>query len=283
MKLAIRYEAHYRYETVASFSPHVARLFPRPDISLQIRRTRFSTNAEADIQYRRDLFDNLIASCFYPSPAGQLEYHLELDLEVAPQNPFHFLLAPYAVEMPFAYRAAELPALAPFLAPQAALPSLPAELDRFSQKRSTVEALLALVQWVHRNIAYERREEGPPHPPGQTLHDARGACRDFAVLFAELLRHHGIAARLVSGYLWEEDTPESGRRAENAFHAWTEAYLPGAGWVGFDPTNGVLCDHHAIACCVGLMPEDIAPISGHYYGNTLIRSTLESSLTISGP
>src|SRR5690606_33124235 len=106
------------------------------------------------------------------------------------------------------------------------------------------------------------------------------SCRDFAVLFAEVLRRNGVAARLASGFLWEDKDPGSPRRAENALHAWVEAYLPGAGWLGFDPTNGVLCDHHFLVTAVGLLPADVSPISGHYYGNQTIASRLETSLTI---
>ena len=100
----------------------------------------------------------------------------------------------------------------------------------------------------------------------------------MAVLFASALRASGIAARLVSGFLWEPATAE--RVAENALHAWVEAYLPGAGWTGFDPTNGVLADHHRIAAAAGIRHEDIAPIDGHYYGDRAIASALEAHLDI---
>jgi transglutaminase-like putative cysteine protease len=100
------------------------------------------------------------------------------------------------------------------------------------------------------------------------------------VLFADVLREQGVAARLASGFLWEDDSPDSPRRAENAMHAWVEAYLPGAGWLGFDPTNGVLCDHHFLVTAVGITPQDISPVAGHYYGNKTIASTLETALSI---
>ena len=102
------------------------------------------------------------------------------------------------------------------------------------------------------HLAYERREEGVAREPAETIALGRGACRDFAVLLAVLLRQMGVAARLASGYMVE--TGERERRAEGALHAWTEAYLPGAGWIGLDPTNGILCDHHHILAAVGLEP-----------------------------
>src|SRR5690606_25617776 len=100
------------------------------------------------------------------------------------------------------------------------------------------------------------------------------------VLLADTLRRAGIAARLASGYLWEEPS-EAERRAEGALHAWTEAYLPGAGWVGLDPTNGVFCNHHHITAAVGLTPEDVEPISGHYYADRHVPSEMSVTLELS--
>ncbi len=279
MKLAVRYSALYQYEKPASLSPHLARIFPRHDIAVQTNRTAFTTDASADLQYRLDLFDNLIARCFFPQKLDRLEFHLELDITLAEKNPFHFLLDSHALQLPFSYLPGEARALAAYLAPETDC-LLPASLSRGSTPQPTVDALLAMNSWLHDNIAYERRDEGDPYPPVETLRRQRGSCRDYAVLFATVLRQHGVAARLASGFLWEDDSPDSPRRAENALHAWVEAYLPGAGWIGFDPTNGVLCDHHFLATAVGLSPADVSPVAGHYYGNTTIPSTLETTLTI---
>ena len=280
MKLAIRYSAIYQYEEPASFSPHLARIFPRPDVSLHPDRTLFTTHAGADVQYRRDLFDNLIARCFFPDKLDRLEFGLELDLSLKEKNPFHFLLDSHVLQLPFEYLPGEIRTLAPSLATDGEPCALPAELSRTASARPTVETLTAMNTWLHENIAYERRDEGDPYPPAETLRRQKASCRDSAVLFAAVLREHGVAARLASGFLWEDDSPDSPRHAENALHAWVEAYLPGAGWVGFDPTNGVLCDHHFLAAAVGLTPADIAPVAGHYYGKKNIPSTLETTLTI---
>jgi transglutaminase-like putative cysteine protease len=169
--------------------------------------------------------------------------------------------------------------LAPFLAPRAATGPLPPQL-RSSEQRPTVEALVTMCHWMHENIAYEPRETGDPFDPEVTLSIGRGSCRDFAVLFAEVLRANGIAARLASGFLWEDPSPESPVHSESQLHAWTEAYVPGAGWIGLDPTNGVFCDHHFLVTAVGITSRDIAPISGYYYGKKDIPSTMETELVI---
>jgi Transglutaminase-like enzymes, putative cysteine proteases len=280
MKIAVRYEAVFQYEEPAGFSPHVVRIFPRRDLKVQVDRADFRTHAGADVQHRQDLFDNLVASCFYPEPLRRLDFHLALDLTIAPRNPFHFLLDTHALEMPFRYRPREAEVLAPYLKPRETGMVWPDALRPASRPRPTVETLVSLNLWLHKNIAYERREEGDPLPPAETLRGGKGSCRDFAVLFAEALRAYGVAARLVSGFLWEDAVPEEDRRAVNALHAWVEGYLPGAGWVGMDPTNGVFCDHHFLPTAIGLTPADIAPITGHYYGQKPIASTLKTTLSI---
>lgn len=278
MKIAIRYHAAFRYAEPVGFSPHTVRLFPRRDMTVRVDRAVLSTHPGADVQHRQDLFDNLVATCFYPDPLDCLEFHLALDLALTPRNPFHFLLANHALEMPFTYRPREAEVLAPYRTPRSSGPPLPEPLRPSPQPRPTVTTLVALNLWLHQHIAYERRENGDPLPVEATFARRKGSCRDFAVALAEVLRAHGIAARLVSGFLWEPGVPLEDRRAGNALHAWVEGYLPGAGWVGMDPTNGVFCDHHFLPTAIGLAPEDIAPITGTYFGKAA--GTLTATLTI---
>jgi len=140
----------------------------------------------------------------------------------------------------------------------------------------TLSVLIELNNALHKNLAYERREEGAAREPEETLRLGSGACRDFSVLLASTLRTHGFAARLASGYLCEFGAGQ--KVAEGALHAWTEVYLPGAGWVGIDPTNGVFCNQNHITAAVGLTPEDIAPTTGTYFASTSIPATMSVSL-----
>jgi transglutaminase-like putative cysteine protease len=282
MKLSIRYRATYVYEDEAGFSPHVVRLFPRTDFHVRVGDARFSAGGASAIQYRADLFGNLVAVCFFPGTHRRLAFSLDVDLEIRERDPFQFLLASHALTIPFAYEPGEARVLGPFLAcGEGAHWEMP-EYFCCAEGAPTVGALVAWNAAAFEHIAYERREEGGPLPPGETLARGRGSCRDTAVLFAEVLRRHGIAARLVSGYLWEPEggDPAKTRGGGNALHAWVEAYLPGAGWVGMDPTNGVFADHHRIVAAAGLLPEEIAPIEGRYYGDRAISSHLETSLEI---
>lgn len=280
MNISIRYQALYAYGKPASFSPHLVRLFPKNDRHVRVERVLFETDKSADVQYRHDLFDNEVASCFYSEKRDRLDFRLELDLELTEKNPFHFLLDAHALRLPFDYLPEEAAVLAPFLDDGFPL-DLPAALDRPKTARPTIEALLNLNQWIFKNLGYQRREEGAAWEPAETLAAGSGACRDFSVLLVAVLRRHGLAARLASGFLWEPpDTPKEDLRAESALHAWVETYLPGAGWVGLDPTNGVLCDEHRIVAAVGLTPADISPIKGVYYGQKKIDCEMTASLEI---
>jgi len=279
MKLLIHYQAHYCYEKPASFSPHIVRLFPRRDKFLSVRQWQFSAAAGADIQYRADLFDNLTATCFFPELLSELPFQLQLELELEEKNPFHFVVATHALNAPFTYQPDEARALAAYLGTENPPLFVPAEINGKGGK-PTIDVLVDMTEWIHKNIAYERREEGDPFLPEETLSRASGSCRDMAVLQVELLRSQGFAARLVSGFLWEDADSPHDLRAENALHAWVETYIPGAGWISLDPTNGVFADHHRIPAAVGIEHAQIAPISGHYYGKENIPSTLTTSLQI---
>ncbi len=277
MRLSITYHAEYRYEKPVSLSPQVIRLFPRDMLHARVESFRFETDNSADVHWRRDLFDNQVARCFYPRELDTLVLTLKAGLEIKERNPFGFLLEARALSLPVQYDDRERRLLAAYFDGSAAV--LPHALIP-SDGLPTVEALLAMNHWIHKNIAYERREEGEAFTPEETLQRGRGACRDTAVLLAAAVRARGLAARLASGYLWESTSHPADRKAESALHAWTEVYLPGAGWLALDPSNGVLTDHHYLTAAVGVSPVDIAPVAGVYFGQEWIPGRLKTSLRI---
>ena len=280
MKLGLRYQATYRYEEAVGFSPHDVRLFPRSDRFSRVRRLDFSTTPKATIRYSRDVFENIVASCFFPERAKEISFKLSLNLDLDEKDPFHFILERDSVELPFEYDKAIAKLLAPYRE-RRVKPDLvvPGWKPPTSQKpRGTVSALVELNSRLHECIGYERRDEGGALAPEETLRRGRGACRDVTVLLAEILRQMGLAARLTSGYLRESDAET--KRAEGSLHAWTEVYLPGAGWVGLDATNGVFCNHNFIAAAVGLTPADITPISGVYYHDKGVPTEMTARLEL---
>ena len=277
MKLTISYRAEYRYERRVSLSPHIVRLFPRDALQARVLKLDFATNATGAVHWRHDLYDNVVAQCFYPREDDRLVYRLDAEIAAEERNPFGFLLDSRSLQWPAEYNPREREVLGAFITPEKT--DLPSALRPMAGSE-TVNALVTMNQWIHDHIAYERREEGEAYTPAETLRLRRGACRDTAVLLAAALRAQGLAARLVSGFLWESASDPAERKADSALHAWTEVFLPGAGWVGLDPSNGVLADHHYLATAVGIVPSDIAPVSGLYFGREPIPGELETSLRI---
>jgi transglutaminase-like putative cysteine protease len=274
MKIKIEYSTHYEYAEKVSLSPHTFRIFP--SARQGITETSFVTNDGADIQYRTDLFDNPIALCLYREPSHELRATFSAVVELLDQSPFHFLLASHAVEFPFAYTPRELDRLTTYLSSGDA--NLLARFPHWKKDslRSTVSALVELNEAVFDNFDYVRRQEGEARTPAVTLEMQSGACRDLAVLLAALLRAAGLASRIVSGFLCDFEDPEN----LHSFHAWTEVFLPGAGWVGLDPTNGIFCNQRHIKAAVGLDPDDIAPVSGSYYAPKPVAAKMSSRVLL---
>jgi transglutaminase-like putative cysteine protease len=280
VKLGIRYETKYSYSDIVAFSPHEVRLFPSGDLFCRVRRIDFKTSPEANVRFGRDVFDNTVAACYFPERSAELQLTLAIDVDLEKKDPFHFLLESDAVNLPFSYDAALVTILAPFrerrTSDELIVPGW--EPPSARKPRETVATLVELNRVLHECIGYERREEGSARAPAETLRLGRGACRDVSVLLAEILREMGLAARLTSGYLRETD--ETTRRAEGSLHAWTEVFLPGAGWIGLDATNGVFCNHNFISAAIGLRPAHITPIAGSYFHKQQIPAQMASRLEL---
>jgi transglutaminase-like putative cysteine protease len=278
--MRILYETSYEYDRAVRFSPHHLRVIPRGDVFTQLLNVNFETQPVARTRFSRDAFDNIVASFSFDDAAEKLELEMSADVEVRKKNPFDFILDPVAVEMPFVYQREFSSFLRAFERRRSQgriiLPGWAAPDPQ--SPRGTVQTLVELTRAIHKAIRYERREEGPARSPAETLRRKRGACRDVAVLLAEILRTLGLAARIVSGYLREAD--DTIRRAERSLHAWTEVFLPGAGWVGVDPTNGIFCDHNFIATAVGVRPAQVTPISGNFYHHEWVPARMTSRVEL---
>lgn len=247
---------------------------------MQISRLHFQTKPETTVRFGRDVFDNVVASCFFEKAAETLELRLAIDVEIVKKNPFDFVLARRAIQMPFTYEEDIASIICVYCQRQTSdslsLPDWTAPTQE--SPRETVSTLVALTKLLNRTISYQRREEGGAQAPAETLRLRSGACRDTTVLLAEMLRDAGLAARIVSGYLREAD--EEIRRAEGSLHAWTEVFLPGAGWIGLDPTNGIFCNDNFIAAAVGLRPADVTPISGSFYHRDRVPAEMRSRIEL---
>ena len=289
LRVSVDHLTQYLYEAPVSFGEHALYLRPRESQTLHVDDFTLDTEPEGKLRWVRDCFNNVVAVVNFGLVESQtLSFHCRMTFDRAEENPFDFILDARANEFPFSYDEREASALRPYLEPLSSAGSDVREWVRnlnATRERGTVDLLTGLNRAVFDAVAYERRDEEGVQRPGETLGLGRGSCRDMAELFVECTRHLGFASRFVSGYLYEPPDDSgftSGNRAAGSMHAWAEVYLPGAGWRGFDPTNGILADHHFITSAVANRPDWVNPIQGKYFHKTEVPSRMSVALRIEG-
>ena len=269
--VALNHVTHYRYDRPVSLGPQVVRLRPCPHSRTRI--LSYSMRVEPAghfINWQQDPQSNYLARLVFPDKTREFRIEVDLVAEMAVFNPFDFFLEPQAEKLPFRYESWQLQELAPYLAELPPTPRFEQYLARVRREDvRTVDFLVDLNRQLQQDVSYLIRHEPGVQTPEQTLELASGSCRDSAWLLVQLLRRMGLAARFVSGYLIQL-TPDvksldgpSGPAADfTDLHAWCEVYLPGAGWIGFDPTSGLLAGegHVPVACSPD--PFSAAPVSG---------------------
>ncbi len=282
MKLHVSHLTRYEYERAVTFSPHLLYLRPRETPMLRVNSFGFNLSPEAKLVWTRDSHDVLLAWAYFWDSAQALSIRSEFEVETYDSNPFDFILKRYAITCPFKYEPLEQFNLTPYLAPpyDETQRILRAWLDEHFLDRptETVPFLTALNRLVYSKIYYIRREEPGIQSSRTTLTLGSGACRDYAVLFVELCRTLGLAARFVSGYLYSEAGDD--HRSHGAMHAWAEIYLPGAGWKGLDPTHGMFCDDAFIPVAHAAIAESVNPIQGTVYSPTPVGTTLLTDVRV---
>jgi transglutaminase-like putative cysteine protease len=214
------------------------------------------------------VFGNCVAVARFSGRAQELRFESTIRLEQSPTDVLDFQIEEYARRYPFTYGADEMPDLLramerQYLDPEHEVDQWAKQFLRHDGRTETTELLAAMTQAVKRDFTYVKREEGGVQDPVRTLRLGSGSCRDFAVLMMEAVRSLGLAAHFVSGYLYVHE----GRRVGGgATHAWLRVYLPGAGWVEFDPTNGIVGNHDLIRVAVARDPRQVVPVSGTWTG-----------------
>ncbi len=269
--VALTHVTDYRYDRPVQLGPQTVRLRPAPHCRTPVLSYSLTVQpAQHFINWQQDPFANYQARLVFPEKTTEFRVTVDLVAEMAVYNPFDFFLEPSAERFPFSYTPELREDLAPYLQADAATPLLAqylAGIDRSGQP--TIDFLVQLNQRLQRDVAYLIRMAPGVQTPEQTLQLASGSCRDSGWLLVQLLRHLGLAARFVSGYLIQL-TPDvksldgpSGTEVDfTDLHAWCEVYLPGAGWVGLDPTSGLLAGEGHIPLACTPQPSSAAPIEG---------------------
>ena len=276
MKLRISHRIHYRYSEPVTLAPQRVLLRPREHHHASVLSFRLDVNPRAKIFWARDANENSLASVHVHERCAEFSVHATSEVETLDANPFDFLLISEAARHPFHYSASDAAALAPFLEPPRGrshplLAWLRSIMPQFPD--DTLALLTQLNRTLRDQIHVQPKLRPDIQSPEQTIQARSGTCRDIANLMTHACRALGIAARYVSGYRFDE-------RDTFGLHAWTEVYLPGAGWKGFDPSTALLSDDHYVSVAAGSGPEQLAPVAGTFWSSPATTSTMETTVEV---
>jgi transglutaminase-like putative cysteine protease len=267
-RLQIDHRTEYRFAQAVTLLPHRLLLRPRESHSVRILSSALDITPAHTLRWERDAFDNSAGLVSFATPSAALSIVSKVLIEHFDDAPLDFVVNPEAAFFPFAYNPEDVARLAPHRAmawfgDYAVVEQYLREIGLMAASGwQTFSVLDTFNRAIARDFRYQAREEQGVQSPGQTLTSRSGSCRDLAALFLDGCRLLGFASRFISGY----HTSYANDRGPGSTHAWVEAYIPGPGWTGFDPTAGVVTGNEHIAVAVARHPEAVPPVSGSYLG-----------------
>ncbi|MDH4022124.1 MAG: transglutaminase family protein [Gammaproteobacteria bacterium] len=281
-RIRIQHSTSYRYSEPVTLMPHKLMIRPRAGHDIQLESSSLAITPGHTIKWHRDIYGNSVAVVTFLEPSTELSVVSDVVITHYESAPLDFLVDEKAVNFPFYFDPSERVDLIPFqtLCFPGDSDSVRDWLQQFWQPGQVIETYV-LLDRINKHIVasfnYRMREEPGVQRPADTLAKRSGSCRDFATLFIEACRYFGLAARFVSGYLHCPETVHG----HGSTHAWAEVYLPGAGWIGFDNTSGIVVGQEHIAVAVTRHPGDAPPISGSFRGPVSRPPTLRVEVIVS--
>jgi len=266
----------YRYRQPVTFGEHRVMFRPRDSHDLRVLATDLDISPESEVRMIQDPLSNSVALVQPLEKADTLQIVCSFTIEHAHSMNLELPLSPSAELFPFSYTTEERYDLEHYLRPyhddpDGELTAWARQFIRTDGPTGTRDLLVAMNQTIRDKFVYLARDEEGTQQPIETLKLGSGSCRDFALLMMEAARRLGVATRFVSGYLYDpalDDGGDNGTVGAGYTHAWLQAYLPGAGWVPFDPTNNLLGGTHLIRVGIARDPSQAAPISGSWFGES---------------
>jgi transglutaminase-like putative cysteine protease len=269
----ITHTTHYRYTHAVTLGEHKVLFRPRDSHDLRVLATSMRVTPEpVSIRLIQDAYSNSVALVQPQSPANELKVVCSFSVEHTGTRTLELPLSPGAINFPFDYDAEERLVLAHYLDPYYDDPNgvLLAWANRFVNGEGVTgsrQLLVDMTAYIRDNLQYQARFEEGVQTPHETLVLQSGTCRDFATLMIEAIRHLGYAARFVSGYLYTPWLDNALQQNAGATHAWVQVYLPGAGWIAFDPTNNLVGGSNLIRVGVARHASLASPVSGSWHGS----------------
>jgi transglutaminase-like putative cysteine protease len=267
--LTVRHLTVYRYSKPVGLGEHRMMFRPRESHDLKLLKAKLEiTPAPASLRWLHDVFDNSVAVATFDGSTSELRFDSTVTLEHVETTLPEYPLEEYSKTYPFRYSEDELPNLGRALVHHYPSDDVRHWAQQFldpSGTTGTMNLLRSMTLGIRRDFLYKRRSEKGVQSPSETLDSRRGSCRDFAVLMMEAVRSLGLAARFVSGYIFVPHN-DAGGLGGGATHAWMQAYLPGAGWIDFDPTNSIVGNRNLIRVAVAWDPQQVLPLWGTFVG-----------------
>jgi transglutaminase-like putative cysteine protease len=282
---SVQHTTTYRYRNPVRPGQHQLMFRPRDSFDQRLLECRLEVSpTPSEIRWIHDQFGNCITLVDFAAEAAMLRFETYIKLEHTPENAPDFRIEDYARMHPFSYAEEELPDLSACIRRHHAGGS---EVEDWLAKfvspgvgAPTGQLLMTLNEAIAESFSYRRRSAHGTQTPAETIRRQKGTCRDFALLMMEAARSLGFAARFVTGYVYVPDRDGPARLGGGSTHAWCQIYVPGSGWVEFDPTNGIVGNRDLIRVAVARTPRQATPLSGSYWGDPSDELGLEVSVNV---